>query len=88
MCGNSSTPESEDEGPAQKRIKSEVPDLGLPQNHPNVNAVGLVENGLQYTKSAISNIKRQSVSAIAPKKIDTVTKSVTNKIRRHHRDLI
>ena len=32
MCGNSSTAESEDEGPAQKRIKSEVPDLGLPQN--------------------------------------------------------
>ena len=54
--------------------------LGLTQNHPNVNAVGLVENGLQYTKSGISNIKRQSVSAIAPKQIDTVTKSVTKKI--------
>ncbi|XP_033216185.1 protein distal antenna [Belonocnema kinseyi] len=57
--------------------------LPMSQTHPNVNAVGLVENGLQYTKSGIHNPgvnnKRHSISAIAPTQMDTVSKSAARK---------
>ena len=52
MYEHSSTAESEDEGPVLKKIKSEVPDFELPENHPN-NSVRLVENGHRYTKKIL-----------------------------------
>lgn len=44
--------------------------------------VGLVENGLQYTKSGVNhsvNSKRHSICAIAPTQMDSMVKSVSRK---------
>ncbi|XP_024935979.1 protein distal antenna [Cephus cinctus] len=49
--------------------------LNVPVSLAHSSTVGLVENGLQYTKSN----KRHSISAIAPAQMDSVAKSCTRK---------
>ncbi|XP_034941350.1 protein distal antenna-like [Chelonus insularis] len=50
--------------------------LNLSTSVPHSSTVGLVENGLQYTRN---NTKRHSLSAIAPTQMDSVAKSCTRK---------
>ncbi|XP_043271906.1 protein distal antenna [Venturia canescens] len=52
--------------------------LSLQTGLPHSSTVGLVENGLQYTKAS-NKLSRHSISAIAPTQIDSVTKTGARK---------
>lgn len=52
--------------------------LSLQSGLPHSSTVGLVENGLQYTKGS-NKVSRHSVSAIAPTHVDSVTKTGARK---------